>query len=147
MIQGGDELLRTKGGDGNSVTSGDAVNQLDWSRKQQYPDVFSYYAGLFHLRQSHPAFRMDDPAMVKSHLTFLDSPSHTIAYELTGNANGDSWKNVVVIYNPNSAAVSETLPAGSWTIAATQGRAGVTSLGTASGSVSVPDYSMMVLYQ
>jgi pullulanase len=147
FIQGGEELLRTKSGNGNSYNAGDAVNELDWSRKQEHMDVFNYYAGLIHLRRDHPALRMDDPATVRGHLTFMDSPSNSIQYELTGNANGDSWKNIVVVYNPNSTAITATLPSGSWTIVANGGTVGSTPLGTASGSVSVPDYSMMVLHQ
>ena len=33
FLQGGEEMLRTKGGNSNSYNAGDAVNQFDWSRK------------------------------------------------------------------------------------------------------------------
>jgi pullulanase len=148
FIQGGEEFLRTKGGDGNSYESGDVVNRFDWSRKRQYLAVFRYYAGLLHLRAAHPAFRMDSPNMVRTHISFIAGPTPTtIAYELKGHANGDRWKNIVVIYNPDPASVTVKLPPGKWTIVATQGRVGTAALGAASGAVSAPGYSAMILHQ
>jgi pullulanase len=148
FIQGGDEFLRTKGGDGDSYESGDVVNRLDWSRKRRYLAVFRYYAGLFHLRRAHSAFRMDSPKQVQSRLSFMAGPKReTIVYELKSHANGDAWKNIVVIYNPGPASVTVKLPLGKWTIVATQGRVGTAPLGTTSGAASAPGYSAMILHQ
>jgi hypothetical protein len=87
--------------------------------------------------------------MILSHLRFLDTatPVTTIEYEITGHANKDAWKNIVVVYNPHADPITATLPSGTWTIVATTGKAGVKKLGTASASTSVPGYTMMVLYQ
>ena len=41
-IQLGQEFLRTKGGDGNSYNTGDAVNAIDWDRTTQYADSVDY---------------------------------------------------------------------------------------------------------
>jgi pullulanase len=147
FMQGGDEMLRTKGGNDNSYTAGDAVNEFDWSRKSTYASVFTYYAGLIHLRRAHPAFRMNSADQVINHLTFLDSPQNAIEFELHGHANKDPWKNIVVIYNPNSSAESFTLPSGKWNLAATAGKIGTKPIGHATRSVSVPSYTMDVLYQ
>jgi pullulanase len=147
FTQGGEEFLRTKAGDGNSYQSGDTVNQLDWNRKHQYASVFAYYVGLLHLRHTHPAFRMDSLSAVRTHLSFINSPSNTIAYELKGHANGDPWKNIVVVYNPSATSITTKLPSGKWTMVATQGKVGEKSLGGASDTIAVPDYSMIVLHQ
>ncbi|QSO51641.1 type I pullulanase [Alicyclobacillus curvatus] len=147
FMQGGEEMLRTKGGNANSYNAGDAVNEFDWSRKAQYPDVFNYYAGLIHLRLDHPAFRMTTAAQIRQHLQFLSSPGNTIEYELTDNANGDHWKNIVVIFNPNQNAEPFSLPAGKWTIAATRGKVGEHTLGHAQGTVTVPGIACEILYQ
>lgn len=146
FMQGGEEMLRTKGGNSNSYNAGDAVNQLDWSRKAQYSRVFDYYAGLIHLRQAHPAFRMTSADDIKSHLRFLAANHDVIQMELTGNANGDSWSTIDVILNPNKEAEPVTLPGGTWTIVGADGRMGTQSLGTASGTLQVSGLTAAVLY-
>lgn len=147
FLHGGEEMLRTKGGNHNSYNAGDSVNQFDWSRKEQYLKVFEYYAGLIHLRRMHPAFRMPSASDVRTHLTFLDSPENTLMFELSGHANGDSWNNIVVIYNPNQADMLFTLPHGHWNIVVSQDRISESYLGQASARVVVPGISCMVLYQ
>jgi pullulanase len=149
FMQGGDEFLRTKQGNGNSYNSGDLINQFDWSLPRTNAAIVSYYAGLIHLRNAHPAFRMDSASMIQSHLTFLDTgtPVTTIEYEITGHANQDAWKNIVVVYNPHPDPITVTLPSGTWAIVATTGKVGVKKLGAASASTNVPGYTMMVLYQ
>ena len=150
FIQGGEEFLRTKGtgpNNANSFDGGDADNQFDWSLKNTNQDVFDYYAGLFHLRNAHPAFRLTTAAQIKADVTFLSSPGNTIAYELNGAAVSDSWSKIVLIFNPTSSSQHFTLPSGSWSVAGDQGQVGTTSLGTESGSVNVTPYTTEILYQ
>ncbi len=147
FIQGGEEFLRTKGGNNNSYNAGDAVNMFDWQRKAQYREVFEYYADLIQLRRKHPAFRLPTADAIRQHLSFLDSPSNTVAFELHEHANGDSWQSIIVIYNPNRSDVDFALPTGEWTIVGTQGRVGEEPLGKVTGSVSVPAIACMILYQ
>ena len=146
FLQGGEEFLRTKGGNDNSYNAGDSVNQFDWARKAQYHDVFNYYAGLIQLRKAHPAFRMTSTADIQQHLSFLESPPNTLAFLLRDHANGDAWEHIVVIYNPNKAAVVVPLPEGSWTIVGTQGHVGENALGQAAGTVVVPGITCQILY-
>ncbi len=147
FMQGGEEFLRTKGGNDNSYNAGDAVNQYDWARKARYLDVFNYYAGMIALRNHHPAFRMRTAEQIQQHLSFLESPNNTVAFQLADNANGDSWKNIVVVYNPNQAETTQNLSPGTWNIVATQGQVNEKGLGQATGSVNVKAISCMVLYQ
>ncbi len=147
FMSGGEELLRTKGGNDNSYNAGDAVNEYDWSRKSQYQDVFNYYAGIIHLRNGHPAFRMTTANDITQHLSFLTSPTNTVQFQITGHANGDKWGTIMVIYNPNNADTAFNLPAGNWNVVATQGTAGETVLSQATGTVTAPAISCMVLYQ
>jgi pullulanase len=90
---------------------------------------------------------MTTAAQIKAHLAFLASPANTVAFWLKGHANGDTWNNITVIYNPNSSAANVTLPGGSWHVVATTNVLGETSLGAASGTATVPAYTMEVLYQ
>jgi len=147
FLHGGEEILRTKGSNDNSYNAGDAVNQFDWSRKAHYWKVWRYYAGLIHLRRYHPAFRMRSAGDVQAHLSFLASPENTVMFELSGHANGDSWENILVIYNPNKTDIPCTLPPGNWTIVVLQDRISEDYLGRASGRVIAPAISCLVLYQ
>ncbi|HWI53558.1 MAG TPA: type I pullulanase [Symbiobacteriaceae bacterium] len=147
FIHGGEEMLRTKGGNHNSYNAPDYVNQLDWSRKAKYSQVFAYYKGLVALRRSHPAFRLPAAALIRRHLRFLEPlPPNTLAFRLTDHAGGDPWAEIIVIYNPNRDEVPVTLPEGTWQV----GARGLTigdGLGTVSGLARVPAISMMVLYR
>ena len=68
-------------------------------------------------------------------------------FELTGHANGDKWKNIVVVYNPDSTKVSVKLPKGTWSIVATTGKIGSKTIGHASKKLSVASLTMEGLHQ
>jgi pullulanase len=147
FLHGGEELLRTKGGNSNSYNAGDAANQFDWSRKARYWKVWRYYAGLIHLRRYHAAFRIRSDSAIRAHLSFLPSPENTLMFELSGHANADRWENIIVIYNPNKTDIPFDLPPGNWTIVVWQDRISADYLGRASRGVIAPAISCLVLYQ
>ncbi|MWV45421.1 type I pullulanase [Paenibacillus sp. HJL G12] len=150
MIQAGDELLRTKYGDHNSYRSGDIINAIRWENKRRFKPVFDYYRGLIELRKSHPAFRMTSKEQVEKHLEVLRSQDNTVAYMLRDFANGDTWKNIIVIYNANPLDIRMGLPFSitGWKVAVNDKHAGNKALDfTVDEQVSVPALSMMVLYE
>lgn len=119
FLHAGAELLRTKQGVENSFESPDAINRIDWSRKQQYRDAFDYIRQLIRLRKKHPAFHLPSQAAIRQHLRFLDTGNtpNLVAYTLNGAAVGDSWKEIAVIYNGSPETRRLTLPAGkSWKV-------------------------------
>ena len=119
FLHSGAELLRTKQGIANSYNKPDSINQIDWSRKTKYKAVFEYYKGLIALRKRHPAFRMPSTKMISRNLRFMEmAEPGLIAYQISNNANGDSWKNILVILNGNTAGKTVKIPAGNWTLAA-----------------------------
>jgi pullulanase len=119
FLHSGAELLRTKQGIANSYNQPDSINQINWSRKTKYKAVFEYYKGLVALRKHHPAFRMPSAQMIQQNLRFVNTgDSGVIAYQLSNNANGDRWKNILVILNGNATAKTIALPAGDWTLVA-----------------------------
>ncbi|HEY4196674.1 MAG TPA: type I pullulanase [Mucilaginibacter sp.] len=148
FLHAGAEMLRTKQEVANSFNSPDSINQLDWSRKAKYKAVFEYYKGLIALRKNHPAFRMPSTQMIQSHLNFLDMKDpNIVAYQLSGNANGDSWKNTLVIFNGNPADKKITIPQGNWTLAAdgnTINEQGIRQVN--GGELTIPATSAYVLY-
>lgn len=148
FLHAGDELLRSKYGDHNSYRSPDAINQIRWENKDKFNPIFDYYQGLIELRQSHPAFRMNSKEAIANHLQVTKSDGNIVSFQLKNYANGDTWNNIVVIYNANQTAQTVALPGGSaWNIVVNDRAAGTAKLGApVTGSVQVAGLSMMVLY-
>jgi pullulanase len=76
--------------------------------------VFTFYKKLIALRKAHPAFRMTDAGQVAQNIKFLDASNNVITYTIDGAAMGDSWKQILVVYNGNPTAKPFTLPKGKW---------------------------------
>ena len=119
FLHAGEEFLRTKGGEENSYNLPDEVNRLDWTRKKENLEVYSYYRALIALRKAHPAFRMKTAAAVRENLKFYEElglkiEPPAIAYLLYGDRAGDSWKRILVLVNPEKTARKFPLPKGSW---------------------------------
>ena len=117
----GEELLRTKKGVHNSFESPDSINQLDWSNKERYPQVFKYYQDLIALRKHHPAFRLGDAHLVRKHLEFLDAPAGVVAFRLKDYAGRDDWRNIIVILNANRETATVNIPKGMYTVVCQNG--------------------------
>lgn len=119
FLHSGAEFIRTKQGVENSYNSPDEINWIDWDRKDSYSYITDYIKGIISLRRNHPAFRLTTSEAVLNHLQFLDNQNkNVVAFLIKNNANGDSWKNILVIYNANNYSVDVKLPSGSWNLAA-----------------------------
>ena len=149
FLHAGVEMLRTKNGEENSFESPDAINKLDWSRKTTYQKVFDYYKKLIYLRKNHPAFRMPTTQMIQQHLKFMDFKEGDllIGYTISGNANGDSWKDILVLFNGNLEAKTIDLPEGKWTVALNEDKINEKGVFTVFNKVSLPASSAMVLFR
>ena len=152
FFQAGEEMARTKvNEDGsfnhNSYNAPDSVNKMDWTRKEEYNDLFEYYKGLISLRKAHKSFRMNTTADIQEGLNFLDVvDSNVVAYTLNGKQTNDSWDNIAVIFNANETEVEVELPSSDWTIVVNEEKAGVESLGNVEGNkVVVPAKASYVL--
>ena len=133
----GEELLRDKKGVHNSFESPDSINQLDWSHKTKYPQVFAYYKNLIALRKNHPAFRLGNADLVRKHLEFLDAPAGIVAYRLKNYAGRDDWRDIIVILNANKADVEVTIPNGDYTIVCSDGCINEEGMGILQGEKAV----------
>ncbi|MDX1938968.1 MAG: type I pullulanase [Saprospiraceae bacterium] len=118
FLHAGIELLRTKQGVENSFESPDSINLIDWSRKSKYKDVYNYYKDLITLRKNHPAFRMTSTEQIQKNLKFLEfkHPNNIVGYTISNNANGDTWKEIIVFYNGNRNPRELYLPEGEWSV-------------------------------
>ena len=143
----GEELLRTKQGVHNSFESPDNINQLDWTNKERYPQVFDYYKNLIALRRHHPAFRMGKAELVREHLSFLPTPNGLVAFRLH-EAPGDEWKDIIVILNASKKAMQVEIPDGNYTEVCCDGVIDEQGLGEISGSaVIVSPQSAVIIHQ
>ena len=119
FLDAGVEFCRTKGGNGNSYKSPDSVNQIDWSRKSVYIDVYEYIKKLVLLRKNHPAFRMPLAKDIAENISFCHQYRiGVVSYCLNGEKAGDSWGKIVVIFNGNNEEVNVSIPLGKYQIMA-----------------------------
>ncbi len=147
FLHSGIEMHRTKGGHHDSYRSPDDVNQIEWSRKSEYHSLFLFTKNCIELRRQHPAFRMSDQEMVRKKLAFLGKyiPG-VIVYELKENANGDSWKNILVFFNGNNYSVEFVIQEKRWLIVAQNGEIQPHGMGhVITNLVRLHPISMMIL--
>lgn len=143
----GEEMLRDKKGVHNSYNSPDSINELRWENLKRYPQVFSYYEGLISLRRNHPAFRLGNADLVRQHLEFLPSDDCFVAFRLTGNAGGDTWRNIIVALNANKQPRSITIPDGQYAVVCRDGIINESGLDTIKGSqITVPAQSAIIIH-
>ncbi len=147
FFNAGTEFARTKNGQGNSYNSPDSINKLDWKRAQTYAEVVNYYKGLRQINEVYSPFN-DDSNSSASTMSFIKSSGTIIAYTISNNTanKANEWGKVAVCLNSGNSAESISL-SGNWTVVANATKAGVSSLGTASGTYSVPGKSAAILVE
>ena len=148
FLQSGAEMLRTKKGIANSYNSPDSINEIDWSRKLKYIDVFNFYKGLITMRKNHPAFRMPTTKMIQQHLQFIDMQDPLlIGYTIKDYANNDSWKDILVLLNGNSIEKNISLPAGTWSLVVDGKIVNEKGIQQFTSTISVPATTAFVLFK
>ena len=155
FFQAGEEILRTKEKadgtfDHNSYASPSSLNAIKWDdlNKAEYADVHDYYKGLIEFRMNHAALRMSSSSDISKYMNIFMNGSNdqnVIAYELSGEANGEISDGIIVVFNPSAEAAKVDLPEGEWKICVNGEKAGTEVLGTATGSVDVNAVSTMIL--
>ena len=147
FIFAGEEIFRNKKGVHNSFNSPDSINAIDWNQKKEYKDVFDYYRNLIALRKAHPAFRMNNAQDIAKHLVFdqVKTPN-LISYSLKDNANGDTWKEIKVIFNGSGNAQTVKIPRNKWKIVCEKGKIDEAGLGMSKGGmINVEPYSALIM--
>lgn len=143
----GEEIFRDKKGVHNSYNSSDSINDIDWTLKRANADQFRYYQQLIRLRREHPAFRMSTAEDVARHLVFDEQTEpNLISYTLRDNANGDSWRDIKVVFNGSETSQTVKIPKGKWTVIARDGELSADGLGTSTGGkMEVAPLSALIL--
>lgn len=132
----GEEILRTKKGDGNSYKSSDEINNLDWDSVKNgsiEEDMFSWYRNLIRMRKSYSWLRKSDTSC-----TVWDNNSILVTYRENGSIAG------LAIINPTDESFLGTLPSGKWEIIL-DGEKFLYGSETAEICVSVPGKSVVVV--
>ena len=143
----GEEMLRDKKGVHNSFESPDDVNHLDWNNLNRYPHVFQYYKNLIQLRKNHPAFRLGKAELVRKHLQFLPSEPCLVGFMLNNHAGGDTWKDIIVIFNGNREEKKVNIPDGKYTIVCQDGKIEERGLGEiVGGEIIVRPQSALIIH-
>ena len=78
----GEEMLRTKGGDGNSYASGYEVNALDYSRLIDFENVYNNYQSLIDLKKNLSALHYTTSKDIEVNLSFDTSRNGVIDYTI-----------------------------------------------------------------
>lgn len=130
----GEEIFRDKKGVHNSYKSPDSINAIDWTLKHKNAEQFEYYRQLIALRKAHPAFRMTTAEQVAKHIVFDETDGNNlISYSIKDNANGDTWKEIKLVFNGSNEAREIKVKKGDWTIVADDGKLNATGMGTTKG--------------
>lgn len=150
FIFSGEEVWRDKKGVHNSYKSPDSINAINWDQKHQYADQFEYYKNLIALRKQHPAFRMTTAQDIAKHIVFdkIDEKTtpNLVSYTISGNANGDEWKDIKIVFNGADEPRIVSVKKGEWTIIASDGKISPEGLGTSKGGkIKVAPYSALIL--
>ncbi|MBQ7042637.1 MAG: type I pullulanase [Muribaculaceae bacterium] len=143
----GEEIFRDKKGIHNTYNKPDSVNAIDWTFKHKNAEQFNYYCELTKLRKAHPAFRMTTAEQIAKHIIFDKiTKDNLISYSITDNANGDSWKEIKLIFNGSNEVAEVKVKKGEWTIIAQDGKLKADGLGTSKGGkLSVAPCSAFIL--
>ena len=80
MILGGDEILRTQGGNNNAYCQDNETSWFDWTLAERNADFLRFVSRLIRFRRAHPSLRR--------HLFFEDDPSG-VAAAFHGPKGGD----------------------------------------------------------
>lgn len=147
FIAEGEEFARTKKDNENSYNDNDpTINSINWNLKGQNRVLFDFYKGLIALRKAHPAFRMTDSTMIEKNFHYFKNlPDGVIAYALSNNANGDSWKTIIVGFN-NTDKDCTLSAVGTWKIVAQKDKAGTEFLNIVQNDLVVPAIGILVAY-
>lgn len=146
FLHAGVEFLRTKLEVENSFDSPDSINRLDWSLKEKNAKIVEYYGSLIKLRKEHPAFKMPTTDLISMHLEFMDLEPGVVGYTITGNANGDRWKEIIVLFNANKEKVDFQLD-DNWNVALTLDKGYHENGNVVTGVIKLDPISAYVFYK
>lgn len=145
----GDEIMRDRKGVHNCYASPDSINAIDWNGKTENIDLFNYIKGVISIRKAHPAFRMGCAERVRENLAFIPvKQKNVVAFTLNGSAVGDTWNDIVVVFNSNLRPVSIPVEQGNYTIVVENGKVNLEGIRSARlKTVKVAPQSATIMFR
>lgn len=151
FLHAGSEFCRSKGGEHNSYNLPDSVNQLDWSRKSAFDDVFGYFRDLIALRKAVPGLRMETSDLIRSHLQFCPNYYEGVMiYAIVDFPGETRWTRMQLIFNAREESFRFDLPGDDdrWTIVAEENQIKLDGIRKMKQRfVLVPPVSLTILVQ
>ncbi|WP_372773747.1 type I pullulanase [Mangrovibacterium sp.] len=147
---GGTEFCRSKNGHHNSYNSPDTINQLDWSRKKKFEDVFRYFCDLIALRKAVPGMRMENSDLIRNHLKFsTDYHMGVVSYQIQNFPGEARWKTMQLVFNARKEPFQFDLPNElGWKVVAEDNTIDLNGIRLVEDHfVMIPPISMMILVQ
>ena len=144
FMTAGSEFGRTKKGNANSYNANDSINQIDWSRVSSFSNLAQYYKGLLQIRKNYAPLKGAGFATP----TFQSDKDDVVAYTYSNSTSGQWGKLCVLVNGSDKNSWPINLNGSGWTIVAKDKQAGLTSLGTVSGSsYTIPARSSAILVE
>jgi pullulanase len=90
---------------------------------------------------------MGDADLVRQNVHFLPVAEGVVAYQLNGEAVGDSWKTIIVVLNGQTKTAQVALPEGTFRFACVDGNCPYYGERIAESTVRVAPQSAAILYK
>ena len=150
FFQGGEEMGRSKQGEGNSYRSDGHINDIVWGRSLRFKELVSYYRELTRIRASFSPFT-DETGKGAGSIRFFRKSDQGIGYVIPGMKEGEPrW--MAVMFNASNESTEMEICAEvpdedcRWKVLANEKAACLESLGTMEGRrVSVFLRSALIL--
>ncbi|MEJ8764770.1 type I pullulanase [Oceanobacillus sp. HCA-5259] len=115
FLHAGQEFFRTKYGVENSYLSGDAINAMNWTRRETENETVEFVKKLIQLRKNHSVFRMRSQEEIAQRLHLLEGHNPLFGFTLL-----EDGKDITIFINPTREVRHIQLPApGNWKVTVT----------------------------
>ena len=105
FLHSGQEFARTKHGIGNSYNQSDAINQIDYRRRDDYQDMVAHTKALIAIRRQHPAFRFSITEALYQNVSFEEIEGTALIYKVR-----DEREELWSFFNPSASIFYYHLP-------------------------------------
>lgn len=140
FILAGEEFLRTKGGDSNSYQSSYSVNELDYSLKIKYYDMFTNYQKLIKLKTTVDGLQYTTKDECNTLEITVSDNYNQISYKITDTKNNIEY---YIIHNNGINAELPTIDLSGYTLYLDTLNSGI----TLSSSTSFSKYQTIIAYK
>ena len=144
----GEEIFRSKYGEHNSYRSPDSINAIDWNLKTTNSELFEYYCQLIEFRKKHPALRMPTADEITQNIRFdkIKGKKNVISYSILNHANGDTAKEIKIIFNGGDSIYKASIRKANWIVIAENAQLQANGLRKfTGGKIDIAQHSALIL--